>query len=1045
YTPVGVGNLVFVDANGNGRADLGEGVGGVTVKLYKIGDDPVTMPARATLVSSSVSATLGSYMFTGLQPGSYFLHIPTTMFASGAPLAGKVSMTGAQANGGDDFTSEDGIDPMDIITQGISTTVFTLRPGSMPSSTAENGLYGSADNAAQYGDKNYDLTWDFGFISNVKLGNLVFRDLDSDGKYTNGVDAGVSGVTVQLYRQDTTNATPTLVGTTTTDSLGRYFFSVPPGSYFVKIPTTMFQSGAPLAHTQSTLLNAKGDDDVGQDATSGDSPLVDGAKTAVLVLAGGTMPTSATGETGYDSASDNVTDSESNLTVDLGFKPLPLGVGNLVFRDSNANGFYDTGDFGLGGVTLRLFAEGSDPLTAAPVAEATTKSDGSYLLTTYAGGSYFVHVTTANFATGAPLVGLASSPGFSSGSGDDNANENGIDTATPSVTGINSATFTLSYGTAPADAATETGFNAASDNAAEADTNLTVDFGFRVPAVGAPLAGKVRRDLTGTGVAADTSPALGGVEITLYTDAEGAGNTDTTSLTAVRTTSTALDGSYTFDGLTQGTYVVVQTALPGAIPTAAAGGAEPDRTAVAIQNNAGVGGVDFLQSLSPDSFSQWQTQNIQHGTTGANDNPDGDLYDNLLSYALGLDGTGVRTIAPFKLEVNSLTGDIDAVLARRSGGHSDVTYILEGSVSGIASSTWARLAIVPAVETSNDGSEAVRYPAINAQQVFAGVTLGYVRLKVVLDADHNGLPDSTSVSPVYAFNWLSLPAAQTTFSMPLLKNEVFAGTILSVVDGSLSVASSGTKEALEPGRSYFGEVMDGPHEGERYELDEIATSGAVIVLETPPQIPVNLVGARFVVRPHWTLNEVLPANRFHADRSASSADRVMFFENGAYKIHWVLATANGPRWVADGDASLKNTGSTRLIGPSTGLLVQARTTAVTMPLVGQVRSNAFAVTLNAGPQLVGTGWPVPQSPASRGMTAVNGFASGDYIRLWSGDMSIGSTGYLGNVLISVSTWAREDDVTRASVSDTPIFGAFHAAFIGPGRAIAWWKQPRPAF
>ncbi len=40
FSPVGVGNLVFIDANKNGHADLGEGVSGVKVDLYPNGTTP---------------------------------------------------------------------------------------------------------------------------------------------------------------------------------------------------------------------------------------------------------------------------------------------------------------------------------------------------------------------------------------------------------------------------------------------------------------------------------------------------------------------------------------------------------------------------------------------------------------------------------------------------------------------------------------------------------------------------------------------------------------------------------------------------------------------------------------------------------------------------------------------------------------------------------------------------------------------------------------------------------------------------------------------
>ena len=48
----------------------------------------------------------------------------------------------------------------------------------------------------------------------------------------------------------------------------------------------------------------------------------------------------------------------------------------------------------------------------------------------------------------------------------------------PSTTGISSNLFTLAPGTEPIDATTETGLNADQDNASDANTDLTIDFGF---------------------------------------------------------------------------------------------------------------------------------------------------------------------------------------------------------------------------------------------------------------------------------------------------------------------------------------------------------------------------------------------------------------------------------------------------------------------------------------------------------------------------------------------------------------------------------------
>ena len=54
FSPVGVGNLVFIDANKNGHADSGEGVSGVKVDLYPNGTTPgFDLPMASTTTSSN--------------------------------------------------------------------------------------------------------------------------------------------------------------------------------------------------------------------------------------------------------------------------------------------------------------------------------------------------------------------------------------------------------------------------------------------------------------------------------------------------------------------------------------------------------------------------------------------------------------------------------------------------------------------------------------------------------------------------------------------------------------------------------------------------------------------------------------------------------------------------------------------------------------------------------------------------------------------------------------------------------------------------------
>jgi hypothetical protein len=71
------------------------------------------------------------------------------------------------------------------------------------------------------------------------------------------------------------------------------------------------------------------------------------------------------------------------LSLFLGFAAgmvrADVAVGNVVYRDQNANFRFDPGE-GVMGVTVQLFGENDDPLTAQPVASAVTVADGSFLL-----------------------------------------------------------------------------------------------------------------------------------------------------------------------------------------------------------------------------------------------------------------------------------------------------------------------------------------------------------------------------------------------------------------------------------------------------------------------------------------------------------------------------------------------------------------------------------------------------------------------------------------------------------------------------------------
>lgn len=192
--PASVGDLVFVDADGDGIQDAGEaGRAGVKVRLYT---------AAPALVGEATTGAAGEYSFTGLTAGDYFIElVPPAGFAV-SPLD----------QGTDDERDSD-IDPVTL-----RSAAFTLAPGE-DNTSVDAGVYEPAD-----------------------IRGLVFDDADGDGVREVG-DSGRAGVTVQLWDPGDDGAiggaggdADSQVGAdATTDADGEYVFAgVDPGVYYVR-------------------------------------------------------------------------------------------------------------------------------------------------------------------------------------------------------------------------------------------------------------------------------------------------------------------------------------------------------------------------------------------------------------------------------------------------------------------------------------------------------------------------------------------------------------------------------------------------------------------------------------------------------------------------------------------------------------------------------------------------------------------------------------------------------------------------------------------
>ncbi len=228
---VSLGDLVWEDANNNGLVDGAEaGICGVAVHLYTDtnSDGKYTLAAEGTTPDATTTTgcggSIGQYTFTGLAAGDYIVVIPQNQFDAAAPLEGYVSSTGT--NGSETGSYEPSPDPDNDINSddngyaiegvGVVTCAVTLSTANEPIND------GDADN-------NSNLSVDFGFFEQAKLGNFVWSDINSNG--IQDVDeVGIDNTTATLYDA----SDDSVIATTTTDADGMYNFCyLIAGTYYI--------------------------------------------------------------------------------------------------------------------------------------------------------------------------------------------------------------------------------------------------------------------------------------------------------------------------------------------------------------------------------------------------------------------------------------------------------------------------------------------------------------------------------------------------------------------------------------------------------------------------------------------------------------------------------------------------------------------------------------------------------------------------------------------------------------------------------------------
>ncbi|MCK5923218.1 MAG: hypothetical protein KAG66_19920, partial [Methylococcales bacterium] len=331
YEPVSIGNVIWNDnGTGGGTANDGiinggeAGIAGVEVELYASGDTPGTdMP-----IATTTTAADGSYVFDGVGPANYFVHIPVSEFGAGEPLENLVSTTGQGTTDGDDDNVDENGD--DDESDGVSSPDYDVQPNSEP--TGEAGFVGTS--LSTLDDDNSNMTVDFGFYEPVSIGNVIWNDNGTGGGTANdgiinGGEAGIADVVVELYASGDTPGTDTPIATTTTAADGSYILSAPPGVYFVHIPAAEFAASEPLEDFISSTGQGTTDADDDNADENGDDDESDGVSSPDYDLQPGLEPTAEAGLAGTTVSPS--ADNSTNSSVDFGFYE-PVSIGNVIWN-----------------------------------------------------------------------------------------------------------------------------------------------------------------------------------------------------------------------------------------------------------------------------------------------------------------------------------------------------------------------------------------------------------------------------------------------------------------------------------------------------------------------------------------------------------------------------------------------------------------------------------------------------------------------------------------------------------------------------------------
>lgn len=505
-----VGDRVWRDDNLNGIQDTGEpGIQGVTV---------VVKNAAGTIVGTDVTDAGGLWLVSICCSGNYTVEFPAMV--SGYPLTTK--------DAGSDDTADSDANPA----TGVAAVFIPV-----------NG---------------YITTVDAGYAPNLRIGNRVWYDRDS-----NGVDQdeiGLYNVTVRLYRDNNNNNNPdgAAIATTTTNINGFYTFSnLSPGNYIVGVVM-------PANYTNSPVAGGDPDNNIDKDNNG-------------MTISGTELRTRSVTISALNEYDGTINNTSTNNTVDVGLKYtgpfVSMGQGNFIWFDVNVNGQKDLNEPGIAGLTVNLYLDADNnsvadrQMNAGRIGAVSTNLVSSTV--TDASGVYsFGNLVPGNYMLGVEMQ-AGMTPVSINGGDPDNDIDNDNNGTLLIGTEILSPAVTLSVNGEP-------GVSVDND---DISVNSTVDFALRGTA---SLGDFVWNDITPNGIQEANEHGIPNVTVTLFSGPVQIGE-------PIRT---GPNGVYSFQNLIPGTYTLQFTTIPPgrAFSPKNAPGSNP-------HNNSDVNGLNGLTDL----------------------------------------------------------------------------------------------------------------------------------------------------------------------------------------------------------------------------------------------------------------------------------------------------------------------------------------------------------------------------------------------------------------------------------------------------------------